>query len=307
MATMVTSNYTSTRTPSEIASALAKHAEDISVALLGEPSSQSRREYRWGTRGSLWLGLAGADRGRWYDHEHGKGGDLVDLIARQRGVQLGEAIRIAERVYLGGASAPPLPRRPEPQRLIDDCEARTRGALRIWHEAMPIAGTLAERYFREYRGLDVTRLGDLGHSLRWHVGIRAIVALMTHPVSNDPVGIHRTFLAADGIKLERKMLGRQGVVRLSPNTEVTLGLGITEGIEDGLAVLLSGWAPVWAATSAGAIARFPVLAGIDALTIFADADQAGRQAADTCAVRWCAAGVDVRVARPNSRELAHVR
>jgi hypothetical protein len=41
-----------THTPiSEIARALANRAEDISVALLGEPTSRSRKEYRWGRRG----------------------------------------------------------------------------------------------------------------------------------------------------------------------------------------------------------------------------------------------------------------
>ena len=38
------------------------------------------------------------------------------------------------------------------------------------------------------------------------------------------------------------MLGSQGVVRLSIDEDVTLGLGICEGIEDGLAVLQLGWA-----------------------------------------------------------------
>ena len=162
---------------------------------------------------------------------------------------------------------------------------------------MPLAGTLAERYFVQHRTLGV-RLLDLDHCLRWHAKIRAVVALMTDPVSNEPTGIHRTFLDGDGAKLERKMLGRQGVVRLSPDDEVAMGLGITEGIEDGLAVLLSGWAPVWAATSAGAIARFPVLDGIEALTIFADADAPGIKAANACSARWRSAGLDACVAAP---------
>ena len=77
-----------------------------------------------------------------------------------------------------------------------------------------------------------------------------------------------------------------------------MSLGITEGIEDGLAVLLSGWSPVWAATSAGAISRLPVLAGIDVLTIFADADDAGLAAAETCCARWQSAGIEARIATP---------
>jgi hypothetical protein len=291
---MFTSTYTSTCTPSEIARSLADRAEEISVALLGEPSSQSRLEYRWGRRGSLWLCRVGADRGRWYDHEHGEGGDLIDLIARRRGVQLGEAIRIAERDYLGGAS---VPRSPEPPRSTDDPGARTQAALRIWHQATPIAGTLGERYFVESRKLDIARL-DVDHCLRWHAGIRAVLAPMTDPVSNDPIGIHRTYVDENGAKVERKMLGRQGVVRLSPNSEVTMALGITEGVEDGLAVLLSGWTPVWAATSAGAVAKFPILSGIEALTIFADADAAGRRAAQRCKEQWLVGGHEVVITAP---------
>src|SRR5262249_34696680 len=122
--------------------------------------------------------------------------------------------------------------------------------------------------------------------------------LMTCPETGEPCGVHRTFLDDGGKKLERKMLGRQGVIRLSPDDDVTLGLGITEGVEDGLAVLLSGWRPVWAATSSGAIARFPVLAGIESLTIFGDSDSPGMTAAETCCRRWAAEGRDARIVPP---------
>ena len=77
-----------------------------------------------------------------------------------------------------------------------------------------------------------------------------------------------------------------------------MGLGIAEGVEDGLAVLLSGWSPVWAATSAGALAKFPILSGIEALTVFADSDAAGTKSAETCRDRWLAAGREVVIAAP---------
>ena len=299
----------STHTQSDIPGivrALTYRAEDVAAALLGEPSQVSRHEQRWGRNGSLSLRRTGAKRGFWYDHERGEGGDLLHLVARERNVRLSEAITIAEHEFVGGsppasAQIEPKPRTTEPD---EDCEARVRAAGRIWADLKPPAGTLAERYFVEHRGLDVRRL-DLAHALRWHADIRAVVALMTDPITSRPTGIHRTFLDPDGDKFERKMLGRQGVVRLSPNSEVTMGLGIAEGIEDSLAVLLSGWAPVWAATSAGAIARFPVLDGIEALTIFADADASGMQAAGACAARWRAAGREVRQSYP--REAAHVQ
>jgi hypothetical protein len=139
---------------------------------------------------------------------------------------------------------------------------------------------------------------EFDHVLRWHAQGKCVIALMTSPLENRPTGIHRTFLTEDGVKRVRKMLGRAGVIRLSPDETVMLGLGITEGIEDGLAVLLSGWSPVWAAASAGAIARLPVLFGIESLTIFADTDSAGIKAAEECAARWSAADVDTRISPP---------
>ena len=139
---------------------------------------------------------------------------------------------------------------------------------------------------------------DLEHVLRWHDGCHCVVALMTTPVEDKPSGVHRTFLNTDGSKRDRKMLGRAGVIRLSRDDAVMGGLGITEGVEDGLAVLLSGWSPIWAAGSAGEIRRFPILAGIGSLTIFADADSAGLEAAQECEGRWVAIGREVRISPP---------
>jgi putative DNA primase/helicase len=278
-----------------VADALAKRCEQISVALLGRPSSASRRELRFGKRGSFALRCEGAKRGCWYDHERGEGGDMLTLVARERGVRLGDAVRIAKRDYLGDAIiASPRPK-PAPQQV--DESGTKEAALRIWQQGIALAGTLGEQYFLEHRGLDIRAL-DLEHVLRWHDKYRCIIALMTTPAENKRRGIHRTFLNIDGSKRDRKMLGRAGVIRLSRDDAVMGGLGIAEGVEDGLAVLLSGWSPIWAAGSAGAIKRFPILAGIDSLTIFADADSAGLEAAQECEGRWASVGKEARIAAP---------
>ncbi|MGC2410630.1 MAG: toprim domain-containing protein [Methyloceanibacter sp.] len=179
----------------------------------------------------------------------------------------------------------------------EDQECRIALALNIWNAAKPLQGgdTLGWRYFIERRGLHVGLL-DLDHCLRWEERHGVIVSLMTDAVTGEPCGIHRTFINADATKREKKMLGKQGVVRLSPDESVTAGLGLTEGIEDALAVLLSGWAPVWAATSCGAIDRFPVLDGIEALTIFGDDDENGAKAAEACAQHWALTGREAYIA-----------
>ena len=200
---------------------------------------------------------------------------------------------------IAAPSPPPSPkfRRPLPRR--DDRSERTAFALRLWRESAPLAGTMGMDYFTLHRQLAIGELGDLSHVLRWHEERRCVVALMTNSKSAEPCGVHRTFLNADGTKRERKMFGRGGVVRLSPNDVVTVGLGLTEGIEDGLAVLLSGWRPAWAATSAGAVARFPVLSGIEALTVFADADTPGMKAAIACVARWRENGRSAVITSPH--------
>ena len=183
--------------------------------------------------------------------------------------------------------------------------ARVKAGLRIWEEAEPLRSTrrntitLGWRYFTERRGLHIGLLDDLSHALRWHEGISAIVALMTDPFGGTPVGVHRTFIAKDATKIERKMLGHQGVVRLSPDEDVLEGLGICEGLETSLRTLLDGWTPVWCVCNAGGIERFPVLSGIEALTIFVDDDETetGINAAQSCAERWTEADREVRFAR----------
>jgi putative DNA primase/helicase len=159
----------------------------------------------------------------------------------------------------------------------DDENRRVDYALVLWEQSVPLGGTLGWRYFTERRGLHIGLLDDLSHCLRWHDRERMIVALMTHPITNTPTGVHRTFLNPDATKRDRKMIGVRNIIRLSPDESVTTGLGLCEGVEDGLAILLSGWAPVWCATCAGAIKSFPVLSGIESLTIFADTDPVGRR------------------------------
>lgn len=121
--------------------------------------------------------------------------------------------------------------------------------------------------------------------------VAAMVALTTCPMRNMPIGVPRTFLRTGGPDRLRDehgkaMLGHARVIRLSPDAEVTLGLGIGEGIETSLAVIQRlDWQPVEVAASADGIATFPAFGGVGSVTIFADADPAGRRAAGACARR----------------------
>lgn len=179
-------------------------------------------------------------------------------------------------------------------------------ALAIWRQSVDPAETVVERHLHS-RGLNLEHAEDIRFhgALRFDGGtVPGMVALMRDIRTNEPCGIHRTFLDANGRKLDRRMLGRANgaCVKLVDDADVTTGLGIAEGIETALAVMQAGWRPVWACLSAGAIAAFPVLAGIECLSIFADHDhnRAGERAAQECRRRWAAAKRTAVAIQPNT-------
>lgn len=199
---------------------------------------------------------------------------------------------IACRDHVKAAAGVPRfePRDTAPARQDSEAIARM-----IWREAGPIAGTLAERYLKS-RSIKTC---ERSHDLRFHGSllyegrrVAGLLARMRDIATSEPTGIHRTFLDPQGRKLARKMLGRArgACVKLSPDAEVTQGLGIAEGIETALSVMQAGWRPVWACLSAGGIAGFPVLPGVECLTIFADRDETGERAAREACQRWQGAG-----------------
>jgi putative DNA primase/helicase len=166
----------------------------------------------------------------------------------------------------------------------------------FWNECRPIDGTAAE-YLLARRCLIPPKDSDL----RWHSTLRhpsgyvgsALVGLVTDSVTGAPISLHRTWIRPDGTKADidpPRMLLKDhkkagGVIRLWPDECATYGLSIAEGIETSLAAA-HGTQPIWSTIDAGNLAAFRILPGIDALTIFADNDEAGRKAANACAARW---------------------
>jgi putative DNA primase/helicase len=199
---------------------------------------------------------------------------------------------------------PPKIKRPPPEpRPPGDLQA----ALRLYGSCRPIeADTPAARYLIA-RGCALPE-----NDVRWHPHLRhpcghvgpALVALVTDAVTCAPLTVHRTWIRADGSKAAVKpcrllwpgLPKRGGVIRLVEDAEVTLGLAIAEGLETALTTMRA-FRHCWSCIDAGNLGAFPVLAGIDALTIVEDHDPAGQAAARTCADRWLAAGGEVWIWR----------
>jgi len=181
-------------------------------------------------------------------------------------------------------------------------------ALAIWNEARDPRGTLVERYLAERRGL---RLPDeiAGDVIRFHPAlffegalVAGMVALFRDIRTDEPCGIHRVFLDGGGRKIERRMLGRakDAAIKLDADDNVSLGLAVGEGIETCLAGWHLGLRPVWAIGSADAIKQFPVLPGIEAITVLGELNDGGANygASRACAARWMKAGKEAFRATP---------
>ncbi len=231
------------------------------------------------------------------------GGGVIDLVMHLDSVSFADAVATLVGRPLECLHAQPLPpsaRKPAPAPAVD---ARLL-ALRLWDEAAPIVGTLAEGYLRETRRLTLPP-HVAPRVLRFHPrcpfgeGARqpCLLALYRDVVTDQPRAIMRTALTPDGRKIDRKALGNiaGAAIKLSDDADVSTGLTIGEGLETVLAGLMQGFAPAWALGSVGGIAKFLVLAGIEALTILAETNDGGasERAVTECAGRWLAAGREV--------------
>lgn len=309
---------TSSVTP-ELRLRLSGAAEAIALYLLGAPRSRTRVELRFGNRGSLSVVIAGPKAGLWYDYETGEGGDLVALCIREERLHFIEAVQLCADLAGTRHSGLSPRHRIQASKPVGDLIRRVATAQTIYAAARDWRGTLAETYLRTVRRLSVP--DDLANGVlrfspevAWNddEGQRrrtpALVALYRDIHSDRPCGVRCTPLSHDGTKAHHPItFGRSklAAIKLTPDEDVTLGIGICEGVETGLRVMATGFRPVWALGPAGGIAKFSVLAGICGLTIFADNDptnakggRTGQDAAAECADRWAAPNREVIVATP---------
>ena len=289
---------------------LARRAEAIVRTLLGEPTERDgKTALRYRRRGSFRIFITGAKAGKWRDYESGAYGDLIDLIKREHRCEFVPACEIAGELLANNYAEPIRKPVTEPDALTES-EWRA-GAIRLFREASRIVGTPGEQYLRK-RGIELseTALPDLHGVLRFHGSCwfgpgrePCLVALFRNITTDQPAGILRIAITPELTKLGRpKSLGaiNGAAIKLWPDAEITYGLVIGEGLETVLAATMiihrgTLLRPAWATGGTGTMSTFPVLAGVDALTVLVDNDESGvgQDAADDCAARWMAAGREV--------------
>lgn len=185
---------------------------------------------------------------------------------------------------------------------------------RAWAQCVPLSRGDAVALYLKRRGFG--ELWPLPGVLRlhralpyWHGGDKlGTFAAMVAPIAAPDgriVALHRTYLRADGRKADvpspKKLTAAAGPLAGAciPLSKPKRGLiGIAEGIETALAAHCASGLPTVAAYCAGNLAAYHWPAGVQRLVIFADADKAGREAADTLRARALAARLQCDVLTP---------
>jgi len=279
---------------------------------LGNPSSVSGREARWGRKGSLSLTLNGPRIGCWSNWEtHQKGGDLISLYMNLYSVPFKDAIqelakntglKVEENSNFSKVLAKSLKEESKSLKnqiaLAREKQERVKKALDLYNKAIPIYGTLAERYLREHRGI----LGELPNDFRFlkadkHLDTHRYVPALIAPYrdkDNQMVGVVRIYLNADGSKYSdtftdargeqaqatskaNRGVTSHGLVRVQEGlTERTLW--VAEGIETALSVATAvPTQTVVASISAGQISTVPIGPETQKVIICADNDPASSE------------------------------
>lgn len=229
----------------------------------------------------------------------GNGGRLL-LNCKKSGCAFGDILAAAG--INSGSYSPPDPatiaqRKAEQHK---DAVKRAAQAQRLWQEAQPIGGTLAETYLRG-RGITCPLPDTLRfHGTCWHGATATrLPAMIARVDGGTGFALHRTYLCRDGRKAPvepaKAMLGavQGGAVRL---TGAQGPLVVAEGIETALSLasgLLRTPATIWAALSTSGIRGLRLPDHQGRLTIAPDGDTAGREAANTLAARAHALGWQV--------------
>lgn len=269
----------------------------LALGLHHNEKLSSGHKLRFGKHGSIAIDC---DKGSWFSFEEAEGGGPVELVQMVLRCDWKSA-----RAWLSAqgysqydwtpGTPKPAPPTPPPAPTAPTIPEPSKRGLEIWHEAKPVRGTLAETYLNR-RGLTLPH--EMADTLRFHPACPwkktrhpALIVLGTNILTGEPQCIQRTALTADGDKIDRMAMGSTtgAAAMLSPDETVETGLALCEGTEDGLALLQAGcFFPVWTTFGTSGLRTFPVLPGIEALTIYRDNDAAGGAAANECARRWAA-------------------
>jgi len=263
---------------------------------LGSPKKISGYEARW--TGALTVNIRGPKAGLWKRWSTGEGGkDLISLYAAAYGLSWKEALQeLSKNLGVNETSSKlPAVKLKEPQQAEAAIKEQINRAKALYDKGTPIAGTLAEKYLRDYRHIT----GELPKDFRfikaaWHFETKESLPALLAPIRNKDdhiTGIVRIFLNPDGSKYQKTYLDEEGKkekavskanLGISGSGAVVVQRGtlsttlwIAEGIETALSIAKAKPnQTVLASLSVNQIKQVPLNEEVQRVVICADNDPA---------------------------------
>jgi len=261
----------------DIAARLNARIADLAHALLGEPNRalSTATQLRFGNKGSVAVEIDGPNVGKWFDHEHGVGGDGLELIRHQHGVANGDACDWA-REWLG---LPPHAPRSEksskpiktPAEKIEEIVARSEG----------IGGTRVQAYLRR-RGITVMPPDCIRFRRFAARQYGALVALATAD-DGTVLATQQIYLTEDGRKAPVDVVKRTNKAvegwseRAAMRLPGTPPIVLCEGVETALSIWQATRQETWACFGIANISRAPAPEGAPVI-VARDGDEPGSKA-----------------------------
>jgi hypothetical protein len=268
---------------------LKANAEDVAIALLGEPLSRTGNQLRFGrNKGSLVLTTKGDKQGLWFDHQTGLGGNLLTLIKEQHNDDFKAALEFSGnflQLTPENAIKKSIDMSDLPPELGEEKARLTQYARQLANDSEPIKGTLAETYLTKTRGIDIDLCSD---NIRFLPAVMEPETKKTHPavliigktIEGKVNGVQVVYLNEEGQKLDCQEPKRSyGIIKGSA-VPVHVGgnlYAVAEGVETALSVAMA-CKDMTIFASLGSITNFSAMdfkAQNNTLIIFSDNDQPG--------------------------------
>lgn len=236
-------------------------------------------------------------RGTYKCFSCGESGDIFDFLMKTRGLTFPEAVEELSRdAVTGVADFRHQTQASHEKGISEDEKRRIAHAHEIWLKRGTVPGTLASQYLRT-RGITGNIPEVLGYVPRAYCSpLKEEVPALIAPLQDSAghvTAVQQIFLCSEtqdawrdpetGRRIKRTLgMMKDGCVRLGlPDTT----LGLAGSVEDALAASILFSLPVWATCGEARLERVWVPPEITELVIFADADAAGKKAANDAALR----------------------
>jgi hypothetical protein len=204
--------------------------------------------------------------------------------------------------------APPIKKCERPPVHHESSREKAVKARRLFIDSEVITSDCVAAKYLEKRGL------PLNAALRWHANVyhayekRKLPAIVApiRDIVGEIIGAHRIYIDSithtkAAIRAPKMILGsvKGGAVRLFTPLDV---VGLTEGIEDALAVNAIYGIPCWSAVSGSNISQVAFPKQIKHVIIYGDNDSAGRRYAANAAERYREQGLRCDVVFPHNKD-----